>query len=131
MLHKRKENLVGLEKKYNFWSAIKNNDLVGIDETFERMNEKYQQQELTNAALRVSDVPPSIYALLIEKGLYPNAPDDKWNMRPLHEAVSEDKIEIVRLLLEAGADKNAKNEDGKTAFDYVKSERVRALLEQW
>lgn len=45
----------------------------------------------------------------------------KWGVfyYPLHKAVAKDDADIVRLLLEAGADPNKKDADKKTAHDLV------------
>ena len=128
MLNKRKESLASLKENYTFWAAVKSQDLVGIEATYEALSEESQQRELVDAGFKVTEVSPSIYALLISKGLNPNA-RDQIGRGPLQYAVRYDEVEIAQLLLEAGADKSAENDDGKTPHDYVKSDRMRSLLE--
>ena len=49
--------------------------------------------------------------------------------RPLHKAVKEKDVEIITLLLKYGADPMRKDSKRKTAFDYVKSQRLRIHME--
>jgi ankyrin repeat protein len=54
---------------------------------------------------------------------------DRFNISPLHNALANDQIEIARLLLEAGADKNLKNDsDEATPIDLARSPKTNALL---
>jgi ankyrin repeat protein len=55
---------------------------------------------------------------LLEKGAPVNATDDGGGT-PLHHAVHEENLEVVRLLLEAGADPNAKTEEGESVLEFV------------
>ena len=49
---------------------------------------------------------------------------------PLHIAAREGHIDIAELLINKGADVNAKNNYGKTPFDYAKNEEIRQLLKR-
>jgi len=51
-----------------------------------------------------------------------------WCCRPLHDAVDSDCIEIVRLLLAAGADINLTTYSGKTVESLACSHDMRAFL---
>lgn len=57
--------------------------------------------------------------LLIKSKANVNA-TDLWKFTPLMEAAAKGKIEIVKLLLANGADKEKKNRDGNRAIDLVK-----------
>jgi ankyrin repeat protein len=46
----------------------------------------------------------------------------------LHNAVIHNHIEIVRLLLETGADGSIKNKKGQTALDLAQSQEIRDLI---
>ena len=49
---------------------------------------------------------------------------------PLHIAAREGHIDIAELLINKGADINAKNNYGKTPFDCAKNEEIRQLLKE-
>lgn len=54
-----------------------------------------------------------------------------WNWTPLHYAVLQDDVEIVQFLLDSGADKEAKDEAGRSALnvaDEHAKENVKAIL---
>ena len=62
---------------------------------------------------------------------------DKLNLRanfrgctPLHYAVLADDRDIVRLLLDAGADPLRPNDYGRTPLDYARDPRIKALLKE-
>lgn len=55
---------------------------------------------------------------LLEAGADPNVPDG-WGRRPLSHAVRRGLLSTSRLLLAAGADARASDEDGTTALDVV------------
>ena len=44
------------------------------------------------------------------------------------EAANNGKIEVVKELLKAGANKKLKNKDGETAYDLASKEEIKALL---
>ena len=73
--------------------------------------------------------------LLLERGTNPN-PDSGMasNNTPLQQAAFSGKLEYVRMLLDAGADVNRKDKDGRTALDAAESragssEEHRAVAE--
>jgi tankyrase len=78
---------------------------------------------------------------LIEHGANVNQACRRNGSTPLHRAVTqtgapgtagkgEAAIEIVKLLLDAGADPSIANRAGKKPIDYVKGDEVRRLLEE-
>lgn len=69
---------------------------------------------------------PAIVKLICEAGYDPNAPR-KGDDPALITAAKQQNAEMVQCLLSAGADKNLKDKDGKTAADYAEG-AVRDLL---
>ena len=53
---------------------------------------------------------------LIETGANVNVSKNKGTGTPLHYACAQGQLEVVKLLLENGADVNAKNDEGKNSF---------------
>ena len=49
---------------------------------------------------------------------------------PLHYAVLADDRDIVRLLLDSGADPLRPNDYGRTPLDYARDPRIKALLKE-
>ena len=65
------------------------------------------------------------------KGIDPNVCYEGGKMTAMHMAALNDDVEGVKLLLQYGADKNFKAEDGQTALDMAKGQwydRIVALL---
>ena len=62
-----------------------------------------------------------IYAppLTLQHGANVNE-SDFWGYTPLHEAAAKNKLEICRLLLEHGAQVDAKTREGQTPYDLLK-----------
>src|SRR6218665_2014784 len=50
------------------------------------------------------------------------------HLRPIHEAVDSDSLEMVRLLLSAGADINLTTYSGKTVQDLAKSPEMKDFI---
>ncbi len=55
--------------------------------------------------------------LLLKSGVNPNIPSTTVNYTPLMQAASSANLELVKLLLDAGADLNAEDSSGQTALD--------------
>ncbi len=82
---------------------------------------------------------PVAVQVLIEHGANVNQVCRKSGSTPLHRAVTstgapgtagkqQEAIEIIRLLMAAGADPLIKNKSGRTPADYVKNEAVKSLF---
>ena len=82
---------------------------------------------------------PIAVKTLLERGANVNQACKKSRSTPLHRAVAstgapgtsgmrQEALEIVRLLLAAGAEPSIANKSGRTPADYVKDDAVRALL---
>ena len=63
----------------------------------------------------VHSIPPP----LLQHGANVNE-SDFWGYTPLHEAAAKNKLEICKLLLEHGAQVDAKTREGQTPFDLLK-----------
>lgn len=71
--------------------------------------------------------------MLLRRGADPNAPQ-AGGIRPLHQASAAGRLDLVRLLLDAGADPTQRCDRGKTAADYAREKghpAVVAVLEAW
>ena len=53
---------------------------------------------------------------------------DAFGFTPLMWAADYDRIEVVKELLKAGANKKLKNNNGYTAYDKASKEEIKALL---
>jgi ankyrin repeat protein len=70
----------------------------------------------------------AVTKLLIERGADVNAVQTA-GYRPLHQAAVTDREELVRMLLDAGADKSARCDRGKTPADYARERGFAAVTE--
>ncbi|XP_057709722.1 myotrophin [Corythoichthys intestinalis] len=68
-----------------------------------------------------------VLEFLISKGADINAPD-KHGFTPLLIATFEEHCNIVKVLLEKGADKDWKGPDGKTASEVTENDDIKAML---
>ena len=82
---------------------------------------------------------PVAVKTLIEHGANVNQVCRKSGSTPLHRAVTttgapstagkrQEALEIIRLLIAAGADPSITNKSGRKPLDYVKDETIKALL---
>jgi ankyrin repeat protein len=78
----------------------------------------------------------SVIEFLLKRGAKVNIAD-KYQRTPLMTAVTipydespEDRIKLINLLIENGADVNAKDKDGKTAFDLTNDPIIRQQLQK-
>ena len=66
--------------------------------------------------------------LIVQYKANVNIPD-RFNVSPLHNAIEKEEIEIAKMLLDAGADRDLKNDaDEITPVDLARSEKTMALL---
>ena len=70
---------------------------------------------------------PAIVILLLAAGANVDKQSDD-GYTPLIYAAYWGKIEVVKELLKAGANKKLTNKYGKTAYDYASKEEIEALL---
>ena len=82
---------------------------------------------------------PAAVKTLIEHGANVNQACRKSGSTPLHRAVTvtgapgtagkrQEALEIIRLLLAAGADPSIANKSGRTPADYAKNDSLKALV---
>lgn len=84
---------------------------------------------------------PSAVRTLIEHGANVNQACRKSGSTPLHRAVTttgapgtagkgQEALEIIRLLIGAGADPSITNKSGRKPADYVKDDAIKSLLKR-
>jgi hypothetical protein len=99
--------------------VIERNDI----KDFERLVAAYMNHPLGVAvvpnALRVAVIYARVemVELLLKRGVNPNIPSTAVNDTPLMQAASSANLELVKLLLDAGAEINAEDKSGHTALD--------------
>jgi len=70
---------------------------------------------------------PIIIQFFIANKADVNLPD-LFNETPLHNAIRNEELVTARMLLQAGADKNFKNDTGETPMDLARSPKTIALF---
>lgn len=106
---------------------------------FERLVAAYTKHPLGAAvlpnALRVAVIYSRVemVKLLLERGVNPNTPSTAVGYTPLMQAANGANLELVKLLIDAGADLNSEDERGRTALDEAEmythsSEEHRAVV---
>ena len=68
--------------------------------------------------------------LLLDYGASPNLHAQEENLTPLHDAVSNGFVDVVRLLVSHGADIKAKNSQGLTPSEVAVSGELLSALEE-
>lgn len=79
------------------------------------------------------DKQAAMVTLLLEAGADPNLSTVRWSLTPLMVAARWGNTEVLRLLLAAGADTEARTSDGRAAIDFARThsrQEAVALLEQ-
>ena len=102
-----------------FDSTIKRNDLEDLGRLVKAYKGHPLAASVLPGALRTAVIydRPEMVKLLLASGADPNA----GRLRPLTDAARDGKVEMTLMLLEAGADVNAADEDGRTALDAAES----------
>jgi len=67
--------------------------------------------------------------LLIDAGMDVNVPDDENGATPLHEAARSGRAGVIRILIRAGANVDARTNDGNTPFHLASDEECRRALQ--
>lgn len=67
---------------------------------------------------------------LIKKGIDIHIQDYDEQITPLHEAVRRKRVKLIKLLLNAGADGNIRDQKGCTPLDYAKTKTIQKILQQ-
>jgi ankyrin repeat protein len=102
-----------------FDDVIERNDI----KDFERLAAAYINHPLGAVVLpnalrvAVSYSRVKMVELLLKRGVDPNTPSTAGNYTPLMQAASSANLELVKLLLDAGAKLNAEDNSGQTALD--------------
>ncbi len=77
---------------------------------------------------RWAEDPTAVVELLVELGADPNGLTDQ-RVTPLNQAAKAGEVEVVRALLEAGADPDLPNSSGNSARDLAEMARSREVIE--
>ena len=102
-----------------FDSAIQKNDAEDLEKLVKAYRGHPQGASVMAGALRTAVIydHPEMVKLLIAWGANPNA----GRYSTLMHAAKEGEAEYVRMLLDAGAEVNAADDEGRTALDYAES----------
>ena len=109
---KRKENLISLT-----FDSLEEGDIKKAEELFNSGVDIFRVTEskwnwLHQVLMGIpSETPAKTIKYLIDKGVSPTA-KDYYGMTPLHYAMRGENIEASKILLEAGADPNARDIKG-------------------
>jgi ankyrin repeat protein len=55
---------------------------------------------------------------------------DSYGYMPLHKAAKNEHLYIVQILLEKGANINARNKDDQTRLELAEAEEIRSILQK-
>ena len=104
--------------------------LLDADAAVDQVSQTPMRNQALHALLALSK-DAEITRLLIERGAHVNAAQTA-GYRPLHQAAVAGREDLVRMLQDAGADRAARCDRGKTPAEYARErghEAVAALLE--
>lgn len=117
-----------LNTAYNNYTNPKGLEIVKLlVENGADVNAK-NKKELTPLMEAVKVKNPAYAIYLVEKGANINDQESSEGKTPLIFAAMFDRVELIKFLLEKGADKTLRTKDGQTALDFATSEEARILL---
>jgi len=127
VLDNLKMDRLDLENGVNIVEAAKNNDLVGLRELLAKPPGPDRREALSVALYAQSRLELETFKLLVDRGADVNHVY-ALGETPLMSAAESGNKAFVEYLLAKGADKGAKNAEGKSAYELAKSDEIKALL---
>lgn len=127
-MYYRKNDIVNVllenKKEFDFFEAAAAGQLDFVKKHLEKQPEilnQYASDGFTALGLSCFFNQKEIADFLIQKGADPNiASNNDFKVTPLHSAAHNGAIELVKLLLQNGADIYAKTVEGQSALDFAK-----------
>lgn len=127
VLESFKMDMADLENGFNIVEAAKNNDLVGLRQLLAKAAEPDRREALSLALYAQSRLDLETFRLVVDRGADVNHVY-ALGETPLMSAAESGNKDFVEYLLAKGADKSAKNAEGKTAYELAKIDEIKALL---
>jgi ankyrin repeat protein len=117
-------------KETPLFDACGNNKLVSVQSLLrKKVNVKLRNVSGKTALYALNDPDVEIVRLLIQKGIPLNEVLNDNGDTYLHKQAYYGRVEVIKLLLEAGVNRQIKNKEGKTPFDVAQNEVTRQLLQ--